>query len=191
MSKNKETSKAIDVLLYSIAIGSVTGAMLVAPNAVQILDKPLTKLFDTLDDRQRQRELSRLRSYLKTQGLVRGDYDHGIVLTKKALKRLEVYKFNSLEIECPDKWDNRWRIVMFDIPETKREGRVMFTRRLQDLGFQLLQQSVWIHPYEAKDVVYIVARHFGVEEFVTYIETSHIDNNRILEQRFKSVLKSV
>ena len=162
MSKNKETSKTIDVLLYSIAIGSVTGAMLVAPNAVQILDKPLTKLFDTLDDRQRQRELSRLRSYLKSQGLVRGDYDHGIVLTKKALKRLEGYVFNSLEIKCSEIWDKRWRIVMFDIPETKREGRVMFTKKLQDLGFQLLQQSVWVHPYEAKDVVYIVARQFGV-----------------------------
>ena len=69
MSKNKETSKAIDLLIYSIALGSVTGAMLFAPNAVQILDKPLAKLFDNLDERQRQRELSRLRSYLKTQGL--------------------------------------------------------------------------------------------------------------------------
>lgn len=188
MSKNRNTSIAIDALLYGLAIGTVTGTMLVAPNAIQMLDKPLGKLFDNLDNRQKQREISKLRSYLKTQGLVSGDYDHGIILTKKAEKRIENYEFNSLMINKPESWDHCWRIVIFDIPEVHRDGRGMLTRKLQELGFQLLQQSVWIHPFESKKIIYVVAKHYGVAEWVTYFETSNIDNEEKLLERFKTAL---
>lgn len=190
MGKYGETSAAIDALLYGLMIGTVTGTMLLAPNAVQILGKPMDKLFDKLDERQKQRALSRLRSYMKTRGLVRGDYDHGITLTKKALKRLEDYKFQNMTIEVPEKWDCKWRIVMFDIPETNRQSRVGFTNKIQSMGFQLLQQSVWLYPFECREVIFVASDYYGVKRWVTYIETEHIDNEIQLRRRFQQILKN-
>jgi DNA-binding transcriptional regulator PaaX len=184
-----DTGKVVDGLLLGIALGTVTATMLAAPNAVQLLDKPTKKLFDELDERQRRREISRLKSYMKTRGLVRGDYDHGIELTKKALRRIKNVEYKNLSVVCNAKWDGTWRLVLFDIPEQKRANRVGFTRKLQELGFQILQQSIWIYPYEAKDEVYIVAKHHRVEEWVTYIITSHIDNDEKLKARFKHIIK--
>lgn len=190
MGKNRDTSKLIDTVLYGLAFGTLTGTMLIAPNAIEVLDKPLNKFFDNLDERQKQREISKLRSYLKTSGLVHGDYEHGIVLTKKALKRVEKYEFDNLKITVPATWDKTWQIVVFDIPETNRDGRVLLTSKLQALGYQLLQQSLWIHPFESKDVVYAITERYGVTEWVTYLQTSNIDNEEKLLVRFRDVLGS-
>lgn len=188
MGRRKETSRAIDILLYGIGIGTITGTMLMAPNAIQLLDKPLQKLLDDLDEREKERELSKLRSYMRTQGLVRGDYEHGLYLTPKARKRIQKYKQELLAITPPEKWDGCWRIVMFDIPETKRESRVLFTRKIQQLGYQILQQSVWIHPFESKIEIEIVAARLGIEKEVTYMVTTHIDNEKRLMHRFKHII---
>jgi len=51
MARNKESSEAVDALLIALSLGTVTGVMLVAPNAVQMLEKPLDVLFKKLDER--------------------------------------------------------------------------------------------------------------------------------------------
>ena len=46
--------------------------------------------------------------------------------------------------EDEESWDNKWRIVIFDIPEQKRTIRNLFRRNLKKWGFKPLQKSVWI-----------------------------------------------
>jgi phenylacetic acid degradation operon negative regulatory protein len=45
------------------------------------------------------------------------------------------------------RWDGRWRLVLFDVPEAQRSARNKLRRYLQDRGFGYLQNSVWITPY--------------------------------------------
>jgi len=188
MNDYKESSEAVDVLIKLIMLGTVTGVMLAAPNAVQILDKPLNKIFDKLDDREKKRKLSQLKSYLRTRGLVRGEYEHGIQLTAKAKKRLLIAEFRNLAIPVPEKWDGCWRLVMFDIPERKRDARIALTSKMQTLDFQILQQSVWIHPFPCRDAVTAIVAKYDVSEWVTYLETSHIENDHRLKKRFSRLL---
>jgi phenylacetic acid degradation operon negative regulatory protein len=44
-------------------------------------------------------------------------------------------------------WDRKWRIILFDIPESQRTVRQMFRLKLLDFGARMLQSSVWISPY--------------------------------------------
>jgi phenylacetic acid degradation operon negative regulatory protein len=44
------------------------------------------------------------------------------------------------------RWDGRWRLVLFDLPEAKASARVKLRRFLQRNGFGYLQKSVWITP---------------------------------------------
>jgi phenylacetic acid degradation operon negative regulatory protein len=43
-------------------------------------------------------------------------------------------------------WDGQWRMVVFDLPETKSATRTRLRRFLKDHGFGYLQNSVWITP---------------------------------------------
>ncbi len=44
------------------------------------------------------------------------------------------------------KWDGRWRLVFFDVPENENRRRVQLRRSLKSLKFGYLQNSVWISP---------------------------------------------
>ncbi len=44
------------------------------------------------------------------------------------------------------RWDRRWRIVAFDIPESATALRTRLRRRLHDYRFGWLQNSVWLSP---------------------------------------------
>lgn len=43
-------------------------------------------------------------------------------------------------------WDKKWRLVMFEIPETNRALRDKLRRNLSNLGLGILQAGVWISP---------------------------------------------
>ena len=44
------------------------------------------------------------------------------------------------------RWDGRWRLILFDVPEARRGARTRLRRYLRDRGFGYLQNSVWITP---------------------------------------------
>jgi phenylacetic acid degradation operon negative regulatory protein len=43
-------------------------------------------------------------------------------------------------------WDGRWRIAMFDVPQAKSGLRSRLRRRLREMRFGWLQNSVWLSP---------------------------------------------
>jgi len=44
-------------------------------------------------------------------------------------------------------WDGKWRLFLFDIPESERSARRKLTRALSSSGCGCLQGSVWIAPH--------------------------------------------
>lgn len=190
MSKNQDTSALIDGILKVAAGSAFMAAGLVAPQILLMLDKPAHKLLDTLDEREKRRKLSRTIIYMKTKGLVTGSYSHGITITKKGQQRLQDLNIANLKIEVPEKWDNTWRMVFFDIPETQKIQRQMLTGTLKRLGYQLLQRSIWIHPFSSRAVIERVCQEYNVAKWVTYVETRHIDHQEELIERFRNILKS-
>ncbi|MDD2763407.1 MAG: PaaX family transcriptional regulator C-terminal domain-containing protein [Opitutaceae bacterium] len=43
-------------------------------------------------------------------------------------------------------WNGSWRLVLFDVQESKRSDRIKLQRQLRRLWFGYLQDSVWISP---------------------------------------------
>ncbi|WP_052349380.1 PaaX family transcriptional regulator C-terminal domain-containing protein [Candidatus Acidianus copahuensis] len=50
-------------------------------------------------------------------------------------------------------WDKKWRIIVYNIPESKRELRDKIRKELRWLGFGMLAQSTWISPNPIEDYV--------------------------------------
>jgi len=46
------------------------------------------------------------------------------------------------------KWDHRWRVITFDIPELNRRERTFLRKELRWMGFIEAQKSVWAYPYD-------------------------------------------
>ncbi len=106
-----------------------------------------------------------------------------LFLTKKGKMKALTYHFATMKIS-KGKWDGRWRIVVFDIPEKIRNGRDALRAKLFSLGFHEFQKSVFVFPYECKDEVEFVVEFFGLRSFVRYGVLSEIDNDFYLRNIF-------
>lgn len=185
------TSAIVDGIIRFIAAGGFITTALVAPNAVQVLDKPLSKLTKGLDKRQREREIRRVLSYMKSRGIIRydpTDYEHGISLTKAGKKRLAKTSFASITIPRPTSWDKQWRLVFYDIPENHRIKRNALGFKLKELGFKQLQFSIWVHPFPCRPEIEAACEFIGIRNYVSYIEVSQIDSARLLRKRFRHLI---
>ena len=88
-----------------------------------------------------QKQLYRLR----TSGLIdkKGNYNNTkFSINAHGIARLNDLTFMDQSKKGPPAWDGRWRLVIFDIPESLREARHHIRRLLKELGFQQLQLSV-------------------------------------------------
>ena len=193
MTLNSDSRQAImDGVLRFVAAGGFLTTALLAPNAVQLFDKPLNTLLNKLDKRSRERELKRTVHYMKQRGLISydaRDYQNGIRLTKKGTQKLKTRNIDQLSVPKPEGWDKKWRLVFFDIPEDLKTKRDALSRRLAWLGFQQLQKSIWIHPFACRPELELLTEFIGIRKFVTYVEISRIDGHQQLIQRFKHLLK--
>lgn len=89
-------------------------------------------------------------------------HQYYISLTPEGKKKAGIYQINTLEIRIPKQWDKKWRIVIFDIPHRNRFVREVLRGSLKQLGFRLLQKSVWVHPFPCKDEIDLLHSLFGL-----------------------------
>ncbi len=79
-------------------------------------------------------------------------------------------------LKLTGKWDGRWRLVMFDVPETKRDVRDRLRRALVKMGLGILQASVWISPHDIKKEVEDIGKRLNLENSIRYFEVSRNPN---------------
>lgn len=60
----------------------------------------------------------------------------------------------AMRIAQPDRRDGNWHVVIFDVPERLRKARAALRYELTQLGFQKLQESVWVSQYPVSKEFY-------------------------------------
>lgn len=108
-----------------------------------------------------------------------------VIITERGKDILLRYDIDRMKIKTPTRWDGRWRIVIFDIPERLRAGRDALRQKLRELGFKKLQESVFIIPYLCTDEVNFLIEFFNLRYFVRLLETDKITNEAELLLKFK------
>lgn len=128
-------------------------------------------------------------SRLKKQGLIKIINRNGqiyISLTKEGKNKAGKYQFDSLAIKRPRKWDDKWRILIFDIEERHRERREALRGKLKQLSLFKLQDSVWIHPFDFQKEHDLLRSFFGLtNEEMQIIIADKIENDKKIKQFFK------
>ena len=108
-----------------------------------------------------RQEFSRLIYYLKKKDYIKIknlEQNKGIILTKKGAEKVLKVKFKIKDKQ--KRSDERWQMIIFDIPEKKRWLRDLLRDNLRILNYKMLQQSIWICPYDVqKETEFILKKH--------------------------------
>lgn len=113
-----------------------------------------------------------------------------INISKRGKKRLQNFKFQTMSIPKQTKWDYKWRVVLFDVPERKKTARDYFRRKLKKLGFCSLQKSTYVYPFPCKNEVYLIKNSLGINPYVYYLTTPHKELPVWVNNYFKRLLSN-
>jgi DNA-binding transcriptional regulator PaaX len=169
------------IILTVIAVAGILPLAFVAPNAVQIF-----KIFGDKKPYQYGFRFNRAIKGLERRGLVK-IFKGKVRLTKAGEKELELYELKKKIVAPPKKWDKKWRVVAFDIWERRRGVRNAVRRYLNELGFVHLQNSVWVYPYECREVVELLKTHYKVRPAVLYMTVETIEDDEYLKRKFNLI----
>lgn len=107
-----------------------------------------------------------------------------VILTDNGKKQALRYNLDTFQIKKPFRWDKKWRVVAFDIPEEKRAVRDIFRDWLKRLNFYKLQNSVFIHPYDCRDEFNFLVELHRVRKYTRFIVAEEVDNEIHLRKLF-------
>ena len=126
-------------------------------------------------------------SRLSSQELIKKDYNNIIGLTDKG-KKVALYAFIKAELNFHKKdghkWDEGWRIVFFDIPESKRSRRDHLRNTLKAIGFKEFQKSIWAYPFPVPAFLKELLFQGEIRPYVRFITTNLIDDDGDLRKMF-------
>lgn len=107
-----------------------------------------------------------------------------IVLTEDGHKKALRYNIDDIKIKTPKRWDKKWRLVVFDVPEKKKHAREVLRSKLKELGFHQLQKSCFIHPYECENEINFITELFELRPYITLVKIEKITNESALKLTF-------
>lgn len=107
-----------------------------------------------------------------------------IEITDNGKKLIRNFDYDVLELPKLKKWDKKWRLIIFDIPEKKNKARHAFSTKLKDLGFYPLQESGYIYPYDCRDEIDFVCEFLSINRYVNYCLVESLDKKEGDLRRF-------
>lgn len=179
------TSKVGKDLLKYLAFGGILTLAMLSPIGGPKIAKALLKQL-----RYKIQQLRNSAYYLRKRGLIEFvSEDHRgvtIKITNNGKNYLKTFDIDNMILTRPAVWDRKWRLVIFDVPEKYKKAREALRRKLKDLDFLWLQDSVWVTPYPCDDEVGFLREIFNLSFNVDVFEISDLKHHEI---RFKRYFK--
>ena len=180
ISSHETIAVVSKVVLAAVALLALTAVAATAPNVLSLLGNTIPK-----------RKAQNAFYGLKRRGLVEfiseKDGKETVKLTIKGRSKVKEMDLDAITIKMPKKWDEKWRIVIFDIPNRHTAAREALREKLKELGFCSLQKSVWAYPYPCEEEILFVENAFEVLPFVEILEASVLVNENKLIKSFDLV----
>ena len=179
----KRDSTAVKIL-KGVAIA---GMVVVAASSPYFVPN-LLRAIDRNKRKKEWRTLNQSLRYLKSRGYVRflKETPEGaqVEITRAGQRVVKHIDIASLKLGPSAKWDQKWRVIVFDVPNYKNKNRTAFRERIKELGFWQAQKSVWVYPHECREAVMLLRKFYDIEQHVTYLETTHTEDEDLWLQKF-------
>lgn len=166
------------IILETVKTAGLLSMALTAPNVIGAMSK-----LGMLPNKRQTESIRAARQRMITQGLLAYKNDQ-IFITRegeRALRHLELSDYKSAQ---PRKWDGKWRVLIFDIPDRRKGLRDRVRRALGAFGFERLQASVWAYPYNCEDVIAMLKVDLKIGYDLQYLIVDSIENDKRLREVF-------
>lgn len=85
------------------------------------------------------------------------------------------------------KWDGKWRMILLDLPESRKDERDALRYLLKKAGFVCLKNSVWISPLPYEYLFANIKKDFGLSGELMICVTDKVDTET--EKTFFEMMK--
>lgn len=182
MSKKRKQKRDIQhAVLATIAVTGFIAFAAVAGNAIQLLDYLPNNKYNL-----------RYRAKSAAGRLVAKGYAVWVEKDGKKYLRIteagrKVFAFEQAKVVLKNqkkKWDGRWRMIVFDVPERRRHVRNRLREIMQEIGFVRLQDSVWVYPYDCEDFIALLKAELKIGKDVLYAIADMIEYDKNIRAHF-------
>ncbi len=98
-------------------------------------------------------------------------------ITKFGKKWVKYGEDRAYHFEEEHKWDGKWRLIIYNIPEKQRKKRDAFRCKLTSVGFGAIGNSIYIYPHDFSSKVYELAEHLKIEKFIDIFEAEYVEKD--------------
>jgi len=174
-AKRRNLKRAI---LLAVQTAALLGAFVAAPAVPSALHR-----LGLLPRKYHMGTIQRARDRLIHQGLLRSEKGR-LHLTSKGIIAFTIENSTAHIGKQKRRWDGRWRLLIFDVPESRRSVREKIRRTLRAIGFKQLQQSVWVYPFDCEDFVVLLKAENRIGRDVLYLIVDELENDKWLREEF-------
>lgn len=105
-------------------------------------------------------------------------------LNLKGKYHLESYLILKGGIPTPLRWDSRWHLITFDIPESKKSARNNLILHLKNQGFVSYAKGLWLYPYNPEMFIRGLGRQLGLEKYLKLLVAVKIEDEKRYKKHF-------
>ena len=179
-SKKRKSKRDLrKAMLTAVKTAALLGVALVAPNMPAALYK--LGIVRTSADAG---VMTRARKHLITKGLIRTNENDNLRLTEKGDRAFAALRSREVFQRENRRWDGRWRVLIFDIPEYRKPIRNKIRRTLQSVGFMRLQDSVWVYPFDCEDFIVLLKADFKIGKDIIYMIVDELEGDGRIKRHF-------
>ena len=166
------------MILGTVGMAGLIGVALVAPNVVGAMGK-----MGVLPGPRQREIVNRARNRMVRKGLLKRE--NGFLrLTPRGQAELAQLELREHGRREKRRWDGKWRVLIFDVPNYRKGLRDKMRRTLGSVGFVRLQDSVWVYPHDCEDLVALWKADFKIGKGLLYLIVQEMEGDRGLRTHF-------
>ncbi len=106
-----------------------------------------------------------------------------VKISDKGKRKLLKYKIDDLTL-VKKRWDKKWRIIIYDVDESKKYLRDIFQLMLRKLEFLQLQKSVYMTPYPCENEIEYLRQVYDIGKDVVILTINGLENEQAYKEYF-------
>ncbi len=180
--KRKKKQDVQHAVLAAVAVTGIIAVGAIAGNAMQLLDYLPNGKYNL---KYRMKSVAGRLVVKKYAVWVERDGKKFLRITPAGRAAFEFEQAKIALKNQKKKWDGRWRMVVFDIPERRRAVRLRLRAVMNEIGFVRLQDSVWVYPYDCEDFIALLKAELKIGKDILYAIADTIEHDKGIRAHFR------
>lgn len=187
--KKFKPNEVTQYILAALGIGVVLGgSIFITPNFPIVLGGILKIIEEFRGIKIPKKKMMRTLRKLEERKLIslerKGDEVYVTVKDKNNLQILKYSLREVLNLKKKKKWQGKWFLVVFDVPEEERIKRNYLRKFLKEIGFYPYNQSVYVFPYECEKEISLIKKIVEGGTYINYIIVERLERESQLKTYF-------